>query len=252
MTKRKDERRELLKEDDFLSFLERSAQYISQNRQRVLIISLAVFAGLIAIFGMRTYLESQRYDQAGLIYQVEEILQVDPNETRPEFQFDTDKERYEAAHAKLEEILPQLDGSSRVQGLLYKVECMTMLGKTEGIDGVLKEIADSGNLLAFVGVVGLGDFYLAEEQYDDAIAQYNRLLRLPPAPEMDVLANYKIAQVHQDRGDLDKAKKALQDLKAKYDDADPGSKPPLMTDVDTLLEELNAATGDAVPAATEG
>ncbi|MDJ0834917.1 MAG: hypothetical protein QNK37_00290 [Acidobacteriota bacterium] len=241
MTKRKDERRELLKEDEFLSGMEKAARYMQQNPAQVLI-ALAVFLGLVAALTIYQAQNLKSANQrASAIYEAEKILQTNIDDETAELKFANNREKYEAALAKLNEVIPELSGIARHQAMVMKIGCLTSLGVTEELAELYGELADQGEgSVKLIGMMGQADLNLAEGRYDEAIDIYDRIeaAKLNGAAYEDLII-YKKALCLKGKGDETTARQELAALVDRYEgDESAQGEPPVLIKVRELLEEL--------------
>ena len=246
MTKRKDERRELLKEDEFLSTLERIAQYIQQNPKPVFAWSAAVLVGLAIFFGILSYQESQKAQSSRALYRAEKILNTEIDDDSAELKFASEREKLEAALIELDQVIASQSGAAKNQAIIHKIRCMIDLGRRDGLDGLYKELAENGGDFQFFGMMGLADFYVSEKKYEDALAQYNRILNQRGLSFSD-LVHYRKAICYQDMGKIEEAKTELNQIISAYNDLEIGEKPSIHAKAQQLLTEL----GDTAPATVE-
>ncbi|CAM2067933.1 hypothetical protein SCOR_21310 [Sulfidibacter corallicola] len=251
MTKRKEERRELLKDDEFLNVMERGARFAHDEPKIVLGSSLGALLILALIFGFMSLRETQRDTNAASVYQVEKILSAsqDDQDLETELKFDSKKAQYEAALLEVEKVISEQSGITRQQALIHKVGCLIALGRQDEVEPVYQEIIAKNNGYRFFGIKGLADFYLARNEYDKALAQYDALQKARGAtfPEVDELVTIQRARCFKGKGDLSQARSLLNELVDKYKENDVNDRPPVFSTAEELLKEL----GEGEQAATE-
>jgi len=244
MTKRKEERRELLKEDEIHSFLERVARYIQQNSKQVAVLSVVAFAALAAFFVWIGHLDTKRDAQAAELYKAEKILATDLEDKDAELSFPSEKARYEAALAELDQVIAKESGVVKQQAVLQKVGVLVHLGRQAEVEELYKSVISADQGLKVFGLIGLGDFYMKEGRYKEARDQYARLETLRGVPDLNDLVRYKVAVCYKEEGQLNDAKGELERLVDAYkDQTDEGKKPPIFSKAQQLLEELKKEAG---------
>ena len=239
MTKRKDERRELLKEDELLSGMERVARYIQNQPKKVFGIGGAVLLLLALIFGYGAWQRQQDVQAAGDLYRAEKILATNLEDPEAEFSFATETEKLEAALEELDKVIDQYSGPVQKQAYIYKVSCLIGLGRYEEVESTYASLAQGGSL-QFLGIKGLADMYLAREAFDDALAQYQRLLDTDQFNPDQI--KFHMAECYQGKGDLTQAKALLEEIVEAYKDQE--EKPPVHFRVQQMLTDLEAENGD--------
>ena len=243
MTKRKDERRELLKEDELHSKLENAARYIQQKPVAV----LTYLAILLIVVAGWTFFQSENRKkadvQASALYEAEKILQTDINDEKSELKFATQKEKYEAAMTALDKATGEVSGVTRQQALVMKVGCMTSLGRSDGLAEIYQELINKGKgSIKLIGMMGLADLDYAEGRYDEAKTGYEAIgdARLDGSDYED-LVTYKKALCLKGEGDTTAARQELTALVDRYEGEDNAQgEPPVMTKVRELLKELDS------------
>lgn len=243
MTKRKDERRELLKEDDIHSFLERVGRYIQQNFMQVVFATVAVFALIAGLIAWVRYQGKQRDQQAETLYAAEKILNADPSDPKSE-KFSSEKERYEKALAELDNVIGSTSGVVRQQALLQKVKVLTHLGQQDKIEELYKDVIKNDEGLKLFGLFGLGNYYLTEGKYKEAREQFEAVNALRGIPKLKDFVDYQLAVCYKEEGDKAAAVKGLNLLVGRYSqETDAAKKPPILIKAQQLLDELNKELG---------
>ena len=243
MTKRKDERRELLKEDEFLSFLERVARFIQQKPKKVAVWSIVAVVVLALFFGWLDYRKGVRDTQARALYEAEKILATSLDDDTSEFKFSSEAEKYQAALAALDKVIKVESGVVRQQALVHKIAVFTNLGRQDELEPIYRELASGDRGLGFIGVMGLGDLFYAQGNYKEALEKYRSLLGMDGIPKMKDLVGYKAAQCYRGLGDLTNARQELIDLIARYEGEEESAKPPIVQKAQDLLAELEKDSG---------
>ncbi len=233
MTKRKDQRRELLKEDEFLSILERIARY-AQNEPRKMLIGVIGFVVVLAlIFGGMAYIRGQRTASAATLYDAEKILAANLEDENSEFKFASEQDKYEAALEKLDEVISSTSGAAKHQAIAYKISCLVNLGRQDEVEGLYKTLANAPGFKTF-GLMGLGDYHLARGQHQEALAQFERLSDSGLA-SVGELAYYKKAQCYKAMGENDKARDELNKILNRSEE---NAQSPMTAKARALMDEL--------------
>ena len=236
MTKRKDERRELLKEDELLSGMEKVAHYIQENPQRVLTWSVAIIAGLAILFGSQAYMKSQKVVAAGDLYKAEKILDTDITDEKAELKFDSEKAKYTAALEEVDKVIESQSGLVKNQAIMLKIRCLSSLGRSDETKELYEMLAgDSGKMKIF-GIKGLADYHFVKKDYDKAINHYEQLRSLDSVSSE--LSDYRIAECHKEKGDTAKAREILDGIVEKYKDTEATERPPIHFKAEQMLTEL--------------
>jgi len=238
MTKRKEQRRELLKEDEILSRMERAARYIQQNPVQVLVGFLAVL-GLIAIYSAwQGFSQKEANDQAAMIYEVEKIFDADLERVTEAPEYDSEKARYEAALSQVDKALAEVEGVFRHQALTYKIQCLIALGRQDELPPIYEELADSGKgPTKLIGIMGLGDLALADDDFDTAMSHYDRLEREGGEGYSELVA-YKRAICLEGKGEPGRARDEVNRIVEKYEGDTTNDRPPIFTKAKELLDSL--------------
>lgn len=237
MTKRKEQRRELLKEDSVLSFLEQVARYIQQNTSQVLIGSVVFLIALGAIFAFQSHSENKTKEDAALLYKADKILNTNIEDETAELKYDSNEAKYTAALTELDGIIASHSGSLRDGAMVRKVSCLIALGRQDELETLYKELTSSKDFAMF-GNMGLGDMYMSQSKWDDAVTSYSKL-----PGDLSELVTYKVARCNKEKGDLETARLDLEKLIAEFDGVEDGTqKPPILNKAQQLLDEIKAET----------
>ncbi len=243
MTKRKDERRELLREDDIHSFLERVGRYIQQNFMQVVFATVAVFALIAGSIAWVRYQGTQRDKQAETLYAAEKILNADPSDPKSE-KFASEKERYEKALAELDKVIGETSGVVRQQALLHKAQVLTHLGQQDKVEALYQDVIKNDEGMKLFGLVGLGNYYVSSGKYKEAREQFEAINSLRGTPKLKDFVDYQIAVCYKEEGDKTSAVDGLNLLVNRYrEETDAAKKPPILAKAQQLLDELNKELG---------
>lgn len=237
MTKRKDRRRELLKDDEFHTILEQWALKIKEEPKKFLGITLAVLVALALFFGYLSFSKQTRLKHAATLFEAEKIMNTALDDANADYQFKTQKEKLEAALTEVDNAIANGSASVKAQARALKVKVLIDLGQVSELESLYKELANSRGSFKIQGLIGLGDLYLAQKKYDQALAQYNRLANGSGSnPDLEDLAKLKMAECYEAKGDVEAAKRELTELVGRYpEDQDA---PPSVAEAKTLLEKL--------------
>ncbi len=245
MTKRKDERRELLKEDEIHSFLERVGRYIQQNFMQVVFGTVAAFALVAGLIAWVRYQGKHNNAQAAVLYTAEKILNADPSDPNA-VKYASERERYEKALAELDKVVAEASGVVRQQALLHKIKVLNHLGQQDKIKPLYDEVIANDEGLKVFGLVGLGNYYISEGKFAEARAQFEIINTLRGVPDLKDFVDYQRAYCYKEEGDKATAQKELKLLVDRYvNEEDAAKKPPILAKAQQLLDELNKELGTA-------
>lgn len=237
MTRRKKERRELLKDDEFHSFLEQWALKIKEEPGKILGIAGGAIVALGLLFGFLSYSEKAELKQAATLFEAEKIMRTSLDDPNADYQFKTQKEKYDAALAEVDKAIANSSGATLSQAKALKIKMLIDLGRDDEIESLYKDLAASKGSFRIQGLTGLGDYYMAKGRYDDALAQYNELANgQGSTPDLEEWAKLKMAECHKAKGDVEAAKRELTELVSRY--AEDAEAPPSVALAKTLLEEM--------------
>lgn len=240
MTKRKEERRELLKEDEFQTFFEKTARGIQEEPAKYLGPFVGVLVVMAAIFGFFAYQRSVAVKSAADLYQVEQILRVEPGDEKADFQFDDRTQQLEAALQKLDEVIGQHSGAIAQQARVQKVRVVQDLGRYDGLEALYSDIIANDSGFALFGHSGLADYYFAKADYEKAKSHYNKIANLGSnLPDMTDWVDYNLARCFKAEGNLKEARIRLNKILDKFG-TDMSSAPPAATQAKELMDELGA------------
>lgn len=237
MTKRKEERRELLRDDEFHSLLEQWALKIKEDPKKFIGAIIGVVVALGLVFGYLSYSSKARMDQAATLFEVEKIMNTVIDDPSAELKFSTEKEKLDKALAEVNKVIASSSAATLAQAKALKIKILIDLGKEDEVESLFQDLAGSGGSFRIQGLTGLGDFYVANGRYDDALAQYNALASGQGAtPDLEEFAKLKMAECHKAKGDLEAAKRELTELIGRYPEEQDA--PPTVALAKTLLEEI--------------
>ncbi len=238
MTKRKDRRRELLKQDEFLSSMERAVRYAQANPRKVGMWVFTVVVVLSLIAGGLKYTQITKDKNAEALYQAERTYLRPLDDAAFDTKYETEKEKNEAALKSLDTYVSKASGNDRAQGLIYKASCQMELGKMDEAEATYSELAKESGSYGAIGQIGLGDIYFGKKDYDKALGSYKKVLSNRDKALFDDFVKLRISVLYKEKGDLENAELELESLVQKYDSLEDAEKPPLYQDAKTLLEEI--------------
>ncbi|MCB1042139.1 MAG: tetratricopeptide repeat protein [Acidobacteria bacterium] len=245
MTKRKDEIRELLKEDEFLSYMERGIKYAQANRSRVIMAAVAFFVAIGAAIGMYEWQKVRSDKSAQALYEVEDMLLRSIDDPLAKVKFESEKEKNEAVLAKLDEVISSDSGVVADQARLHKVAVLVNLGRQAEAVKMYEDMSRSGGLMGLFAKMGLADYYLGEGDSEKALTLYNGVINSPEGrSHFEDLAKYRIAECYRKQGDDATAREQLEAIVAKYENADPADQAPIFQKAKSMLDEIVSLAGD--------
>lgn len=239
MTTRKERRRELLREDEFHSIVDKVRRHIKEKPRQTLIGVVLSLALLGAFFGWKAHLENKKDVLAQILYKAEKILDTDVNDSEAKPAYATEAEKLEAAIKELDQVIEGQSGVIRQQAMIYKIRCLIDLGRQDEVEPLYRELTEKDYGFKFMALMGLGDLYAAGGKYEEALAEYDKLMSNQDAVAMQSLVRYKKALVYNESGDAAKAREELDSLVNEYG-VEETDKPPVIAKAQELLDELNA------------
>lgn len=240
MTKRKEERRELLKEDEFLSFMERAVRFAQNQSQKVAVIAVAAIAVVALIIGGAHLHRAQKMKASAELYEAEKIIDTSLDDPYTKLGFEDDTQRLETALKSLDRVLAESSGEVADQARVQKIRCLIDLGRDEEVLPLYRELANSSNVFKAFGLLGIGDYLRNKGQHDEALAAYNQLLADGDLKLLfEDLVKYHMAQCFHGKGDHTTARNELEALIAKLEARDQSQQSPILPDARDLLEQVN-------------
>lgn len=238
MTKRKDERRELLKEDEFLSLMERAIQYAKGHKQNVMFGVIGFFVLIAVAIGGYEWSKVNEDKAAATLFEVEQMMQSAVDDPQAEHKFDSEQAKNEALLAKLNELIARESGIVAEQANLHKIAVLVNLGRDDETLAVYETLAKNKSAVGLWALIGLGDYYVGHDQSDQALNYYNQVLARKDGKELyEDLVNFKMAECLSKKGDKPTAREKLESIVAKYQDAE--EKAPIFQKAQTMLDEIN-------------
>ncbi|MCB9396930.1 MAG: hypothetical protein H6510_03860 [Acidobacteria bacterium] len=242
MTKRKEERRELLKQDEFLTRMERAIRYSQDHASRVMMLVAAGIVVVGLIFGLQAFRSHQDHQAAQVLYKGEKILLTEADDPQAELKFEDEKAKNEAALAELEKAISSTTGEIQAQARVRAIGCLVALGRNEDTLAHYEALSKSNGIYASLGYMGLGEYYRAKKDYAKALQAFNDCFNtLSGTDGLADLLKYRIAMTYKDQGDTAKAIQELEVLINKYAE-DTSKQPTFYSKAKTLLDDLKKET----------
>jgi len=242
MTKRKEERRELLKQDEFLTRMERIFRALQENPRQVYLAGAGVLLLLGLLVGAQVF-RGNRMEKGALgLYQGEKILLSGIDDATAERKFASEKEKQEAALAEFEKAIAAQSGAIQDQARVRAIGCLVNLGRHGDALPHYQALSKSSGVYAPIGFLGMGDCHRERGEHKAALDAYNAGFSV--VTDKDTLFDlfkYRMAQTYVDSGETTNAVAELEALVSKYAD-DPGSQPPYFSKAKTLLEDLRKSS----------
>lgn len=249
MTKRKDERKELLKTDEFKAALESGISQTKESPTMVIGGTIAAFAVLGLVFFFMSYRQQAANTAAGEVYQIEAPLNAQLDDTRDRFDFTGGAQKFEQALAEADKKIPALSGVALQQALLLKANCLVALGRQAEVVDVYQKVLKGDSRYHVFANKGLADYYFANKEYDQALTYYEKLAKAGSAfPKLEDFVNYHRARCLQAKNDLPQARSLANAVVDRYKDKEVADQPPIYRKVKALLTELD----EAAPASDAG
>lgn len=246
MTKRKEQRRELLKEDELHSILDRGARYIQQNTGQAFTYLAGFFIVVAVFFWWMGHLDDKRDGQAEVLYGAEKILATELEDKKADTFFKTEKEKLEAALVELDEVIDSQSGSVRQQAIIRKVGVLVNLGRQEEVLDLYGELISEDKGMKVFGLMGMAEFYIAEDNFSNARAELEKIQALRNTPDVNDYVKYKLAVIDKEEGNNDAAKTALKSIIDAYaDEEDGAAKPPILSKAQQLYDELDKDSSES-------
>ncbi len=241
MTKRKEQRRELLKEDEFLSYMERGIRYAQSHRSQTVGLVVAFFAVIGIGIGIFEWNKSKHENAAQMLFEVEQLMLQAYDDPDADQKFESEQAKNEAVLGKLDAIIGGQTGISADQAQIHKVAILLNLGRESDALDTYKGLANRSGEMGLFALIGLGDFYLGANQPDEALNFYNQVLARPDGKAAyEDLIKYKMAQCYKEKGDENTAREELESIVGKYESVD--DKAPIFQQAKTMLDEINQKT----------
>ncbi|CAM2008490.1 tetratricopeptide repeat protein [Acanthopleuribacter pedis] len=243
MTKRKDERKELLKTDEFKAALESGISQTKESPRTVIGAVVGAFALLGLIFLVMSFRDNAAKNAAGQVYQIEGPLFAQVDDTRDRFDFSSERQKYEQALAEAENTIPSLSGAAKQQALLLKAGALAALGRQDEIPAVYEEVLKGDSGYHFFAHKGLGDYHFAKKAFDEALSHYDKLAKSGSVvPDMQDFVNYQRARCFQGKNDFAQARTLANAVIDRYKDKEAVDRSPVYRKVEELLKELDEAS----------
>jgi len=203
MTKRKEERRELLKHDEFLTKMELAARYIQAHPRKVSMWVAVVVLVLAGIAGGINVYRGKQDQAAANLYNARNAFLRTADDANFDTKYETEKEKNEAALKELDELLASASGASRFQGLIYKASCLMELGQMDDAVSTYEELAKAPGEYGIMGLLGLGDLYVGREDYDKGLDYFRQVDGKSGKEFFEDIVKMRIATAQEKKGDLE-------------------------------------------------
>ncbi|RME52893.1 MAG: hypothetical protein D6795_06150, partial [Deltaproteobacteria bacterium] len=239
-------RKEIKKPDEFITTMAKLVAFYREHRQPVLVVSggiVAIVVIVTLVSWWRSYVENQArkaLDMALVIYNAPVAEQAGAGgEGISGITFPTEREKYEKALAKLEEVVEEYGSTASGKlALFYKGNVLYNLGRydpkfyDEAIETYKRyayEIRDDSVLWAYNGI---GYAYEAKEDFSEAITWYQKILDYPKENPWQQEAYLNIARCYRKKEKPELAVSAYEGYLKNYPT---GSK---ADEVQRLIQEL--------------
>jgi len=243
-------KRDLKKQDQFVSLTEHGVEWAKQNRQSAIVSAAIVIVVVLAIIGSYSLYQRRSASAAtdfGAAMQIYGTPIQTPGQPVPPGTktFNSEKERADKANAAFLAVAskygmtPSGKMARYFAGLTYMDE-----GQNASAEDTLKTVASSWNKdLAALGKEALAQLYQQTGRDSQAADLFNDLAKGDAATVPPGLAKIELAEMYQAEGKTDEAKKIYAELKDKDKDAkgEPGAAAELAT------EKLNPKAADQGP-----
>ena len=220
-------RKDIKQQDEFLSTATRVTHWVMQRRKSIvlaLLIVVAVFSVLAGVRSFRMRQEENAAAQLAIALRVygspvtedaegdAEAAAADEHSGAGHQHFASNQARFEAAVAALQPITQDFGGypSGRLAAF-YLGAAQSSLGQVEEAIAAFERAAESSApLIQAMARQRLGDFYVGQERFDEAVAVFDRLVASPPDGFPVEEALTAKARAHEGAGDVQAAMLAYQ------------------------------------------
>ncbi len=210
-------RKDLKQQDEFLSTATQLMRWLLQRRKAIGLVLLLLVAVAAVLAGVRSYRARQEQNAAALLAvalrvynspiilegEAEGAAEADEHSAAGHEHFASNTAKFEAAAAAFEPIVAEYGSNpSGRAAAFYLGASLSNLGRTEEALEALQGAARSSSpLLRAVASFRLGELYLAEARYDEALEAFAPLLDSTPTgfPAEEALA--ATARTHEAAGD---------------------------------------------------
>lgn len=243
MTKRKEEQKELLKHDEFLSWMEHTAQYIHDNPQKVLRISAVIVICLLAGYFAVYYTTTAKEKKASALYHAQKFTFLAHDDPSFEPKFESEEKKNEKALVELDSFLKGASGIERDQALLTKAALFVEQERYEEAVTVYQELSSRSGVIGVLALIALGDMELGTGQTERAIDYFSRGLQNRERAHFEDVLRLRLAKAQEEAGDRDKAILELETVVQKYQAIEEQSRSPLYGEAKETLDRLQAEMG---------
>lgn len=225
-------RKDLKQQDEFTRSATTFAQWAMQRRKSIGLALLIVVAIVSIVMGIRSYRQGQESDAAALLAVALQVYTApveadgetgaapaDEHSVGGHHHYATANEKFEAAVDAFRPVVDQYGGyPSGRAAAFYLGSALAQLGRTDEAEEALRAGAEAdAGLVRAMSLQRLGDLFLEQQRYDEAIAIYDRLVDSPPGgyPVEEALTSK--ARAHQAAGDLQAAMVAYQRIAEEHE-----------------------------------
>jgi tetratricopeptide (TPR) repeat protein len=218
-------KRQLKKQDQFLTITEHGVGWASQNRQKAIMLGVAAVGLILVLVGSYTLYQHRSDEAATAFGEAMEIYQTplaNPLQAPPPGMkiFANAKERAEAANPKFVDVASRFSMTKPGKmaeyfaGLSYLDE-----GQNQSAEDSLKKVSESWDGgIAALAKLALAQLYQQTGRYDQATSLYNELAAGKATTVPANLAKIELADMYQSEGKTDQARKIYAELKDKDKD----------------------------------
>jgi tetratricopeptide (TPR) repeat protein len=219
-------KRQLKKQDQFVSLTERGVDWANQNRSHAAIAGVIVLAIILGIVGAsswynhRSNAAATAFGAAMGTYETPVVSATQPAQPGQKT-FATENERSAAANAQFLAVAKQYGMTTPGKMSLYFAGLTYMdEGQNTSAEDALKKTAGSWDKnLSALGKQALAQLYQQTGRDTQAVALYNELVKSNTATVPAGLAKIELAEMYQAEGKPEEAKKIYAELKDQDKDA---------------------------------
>ncbi len=213
-----------LKEDEFVSWLEKTSFWISENQKNVVNAVLVVTGAGLLLGGLWVYRDRQTtaahdaLTEALREYHAPVVATEEASSAQDGPTFTSAEERYRTALASFATVAANYGSYEPArQALYYKALCHAELGENEKAAEVLEEARSGGTtLIYYLATRTLASVRMALGDHQGASELYRALLsdRDVPLPKDQLL--YDLARTEEQAGNLVEARQYYEQLREEY------------------------------------
>lgn len=226
--------KELKQPDQFQTAGERIMQKVVENRKRYVMYAVLALVLVAVVLGVRAYMEHRQskvsiaFAEAMKPYNAPIVKEGDTPEDMNALHYKTKQGKYVAASKTLEEFIEAYAGCSYGDvARVYLGNAFFKLGRfkeaREQYELFLRDMASDEPELRFLAFHNIAQSHMAEENFDEALATYNRLLQSDLEIWKDQ-ATYQIALIHKRKNEKEQAIAILDKIVEEFPDSSVKSK----------------------------